>query len=194
MGMASAITQGVTGSMSVGMGIQDSVRGSRQARQAKNALDNYKRQRLNNVAVGLDPSTLGSDLQRQEQARLASGQISALQGAGARGLIGGLGRVEVGNQTVMQQTGADLDMQQKQIDQLYAQDQAEIRNMQERREYSDIAALSSQYQQGIERARQGKSNIIKGVGQVGNSFSMGMGGGGGGAGMMGGGAAGGGAG
>lgn len=189
MGIASAITQGVTGSMSVGLGIQDSIRGSRQAGEAKRALDNYKRQTFTNVAGGLAPSTLGSDFQRQEQARLASGQIAALQGSGTRGLIGGLGRVEVGNQRVMQETGADLDMQQKQIDQLYAQDQAAIRNMQERREYSDIAALSSQYQQGIERARQGKSNIIKGVGQVGNSFSGGLGGGGG-AGMMGGGAAG----
>ena len=50
----------------------------------------------------------------------------------------------------------------KQIDQMYAQDQANIRGMQEQREYSDIAGLSSQYNAGNQMFQQG----LGGLGQT----------------------------
>jgi len=120
---------------------------------------------------------LGADLQREEQARLASTQVGALQGAGVRGLIGGLGRVEAGNQMVNREIGAGLDMQQKQIDQMRAQDEANIRGMQEQREVSDIAGLSSQYNAGNAMMWQG----IGGIAQSGISAISGGAFGGGGA-------------
>lgn len=160
----------ISGGLGLAGGIFNAIQGAKEQREAKDALDNYQRQELNNVANGIQVSTLGSDLQRQEQARLASGQIGALQESGTRGLIGGLGRVEAGNQRVMAQTGADLDMQQKQIDQMRAEDEARIRNMQENREQNDINALSSQYQSGKQDQNMGMGNIIQGVGMLGNSF------------------------
>jgi hypothetical protein len=148
----------------LGSGYQ-TIKGAKDAKDAKNALDNYQRQEFNNVAEGLQVSTLGADLQREEQARLASTQVGALQGAGVRGLLGGLGRVEAGNQMLNRQIGADLDMQQKQIDQMYAQDQAQIRGMQEQREVADISGLSSQYNAGNQMMWDG----IGGVAQAGIS-------------------------
>ena len=154
-------------------GIQ-AISGAKQRRDAKNALENYERQNLENVAEGLQVSTLGSDLQREEQARLAASQVGALQGAGVRGLVGGLGRVEAGNQMTNREIGANLDAQQKQIDQMYAQDQANIRGMQEQREVGDISALSSQYEAGNAMMWQG----IGGIAQSGMSaLSGGLGGG-----------------
>jgi hypothetical protein len=153
-------------------GIQ-AISGAKQRRDAKNALENYQRQELENVAEGLQVSTLGADLQREEQARLASSQVDALQGAGARGLLGGLGRVEAGNQMMNREIAANLDAQQKQIDQMYAQDQANIRGMQEQREVSDIAGLSSQYNAGNAMLWQG----IGGIAQSGMSaLGAGLGG------------------
>ena len=153
-------------------GIQ-AISGAKQRRDAKNALENYQRQNLENVAEGLQVSTLGADLQREEQARLASSQVGALQGAGARGLLGGLGRVEAGNQMMNREIAANLDAQQKQIDQMYAQDQANIRGMQEQREVSDIAGLSSQYNAGNAMLWQG----IGGIAQSGMSaLGAGLGG------------------
>lgn len=153
-------------------GIQ-AISGAKQRRDAKNALENYQRQELENVAEGLQVSTLGADLQREEQARLASSQVGALQGAGARGLLGGLGRVEAGNQMMNREIAANLDAQQKQIDQMYAQDQANIRGMQEQREMSDIAGLSSQYNAGNAMMWQG----IGGIAQSGMSaLGAGLGG------------------
>lgn len=158
--------------LGMGLSIAGAISAGKEKRDAKNALDNYERQQLTNVADGLQVSTLGSDLQREEQARLASGQIGALQESGTRGLVGGLGRVEAGNQRVMQQTGADLDMQQKQIDQMRAEDQARIRGMQENREIGDISALSSQYQSGKQDQNMAYGNIVQGVGMLGGAVGQ----------------------
>lgn len=160
--MAAGTAIAMAGVGLLGSGYQ-AIKGAKDARDAKNALDNYQRQEFNNIAEGLQVSTLGADLQREEQARLASSQVDALQGMGARGVIGGLGRVEAGNQMVNRQIAADLDAQQKQIDQIRAQDEANIRSMQEQREMQDIAGLSSQYNAGNQMMWQG----IGGVAQTG---------------------------
>jgi len=168
MGAMTAIA--ATGALASGI---QAISGAKQRRDAKNALENYERQNLENVAEGLQVSTLGADLQREEQARLAASQVGALQGAGVRGLVGGLGRVEAGNQMVNREIGANLDAQQKQIDQMYAQDQANIRGMQEQREVGDISALSSQYNAGNAMLWQG----IGGIAQSGMSaLGAGLGG------------------
>jgi len=160
----------VSGGLGLVGGIYQTIQGAKERRDAERALNDYQRQELNNVAEGLQVSTLGSDLQRQEQARLASGQIGALREGGTRSLIGGLGRVEAGNQRVMAQTGADLDMQQKQIDQMRAEDEARIRSMQENREQNDINALSSQLQAGKQDQNMGMGNIIQGTGMLGGAI------------------------
>ena len=166
MGAASILSSG----LGVAGGIYSMIQGSKEKRDAQNALENYDRQQLNNAYEGVQVSILGSDLQRQEQSRLASGQVAALQDSGTRGLIGGLGRVERGNQIVNSQIAADLDQQQKQIDFAKAQDRANIRSMQENRENADVAALSSQYQSGKQDMNTGMGNIVMGAGMLGNQL------------------------
>ena len=169
MGAMTAIA--ATGALSSGI---QAISGAKQRRDARQALENYERQNLENIAEGLQVSTLGADLQREEQARMAASQVGALQGAGVRGLVGGLGRVEAGNQMLNRQIGADLDMQQRQIDQMYAQDQANIRGMQEQREVGDISALSSQYNAGNAMLWQGIGGIAQ-SGMAGLSGGLGKG-------------------
>lgn len=166
MGIASA----VTGGLSAGMGIFQTIQGAKEKRQAEEALANYERQKLENVAQDLQVSTLGADRQLAEQARLASAQIGALQGGGTRALIGGLGKVEAGNQAVNDQITADLDQQRKDIDRMIASDNANIRGMQENRENADISALSSQYQAGKQDMNMGIGNTLQGIGTVANQF------------------------
>ena len=160
-----------TAAVGAGLGIYQTIQGAKQAREAKDALNNYQRQDLENVARDLQVSTMGSDLQREEQGRLASSQVDALQSAGTRGLIGGLGRVEAGNQKVMRETGADLDRQQKEIDRMIAQDEANIRGMQESRENADINALSSQFSGGRQDMYSGLGNVVQGTGMFANNIS-----------------------
>ena len=168
MGIASA----VSGGLGVAGGLYQMINGSKEKREAQRALENYQRQQLQNVYDNTAVSTLGADRQIENQARLASGQIAALQGGGARTLIGGLGRVEAGNQNVNQQIAADLDQQQKQIDFARAGDQANIRAMQENCENQDINALSSQYMAGKQDQNTGMGNIALGAGMLGNAFGQ----------------------
>ena len=172
MGIASA----VSGGLGVAGGLYQMINGAKEKRQAAEALNSYQRQQLENVYDNTAVSTLGADRQIENQARLASGQIAALQGGGARTLLGGFGKVEAGNQNVNQQIAADLDQQQKQIDFARAGDQANIRSMQENREQNDINALSSQYMAGKQDQNTGLGNMALGAGMLGNQFG-GMGGG-----------------
>ena len=170
MGVASA----VAGGLGVVGGIANMISGAKQSNDAKRALENYDRQKLENVAEGLTVSTLGADLQREEQARLASNQAQALREGGARTIIGGLGRMNQGNQMVNRQIGADLDAQQKAIDQAIAEDNARIRAIQENRELADIGALSSQINAGEQTRVNGISQGIQGLSTLGNSIGARM--------------------
>ena len=155
------------GALGAGVGLYQTIQGAKQAKDARQALEDYQRQEFQNIGEGLQVSTMGADIQREEQQRLASTQMDALQQSGTRGIIGGSGRVEAGNQAVNRQIGADLDMQQKQIDQLTAQDELRIQGMTEQRENADISALSSQYNTGQQNMMSGFGNIIAGTGQAG---------------------------
>ena len=165
MGVASA-------GISAGLGIYQAIKGSKEQRDASRALNEYQRQQLDNAYDNVQVSTRGADLQREEQARLASSQVDALQGAGTRALVSGLGRVETGNQRVNLGIGANLDEQQKAIDQMKAEDDVRIRMMQENREQNDINALSSQYQAGKQDANMGMGNIVQGFGSLGNQIGF----------------------
>lgn len=164
---AVSIASGALGAIG---GLAQTLQAAKQEKEASRALENYERQQLTNVANNLEVSTLGADIQRQEQSRLASTQIDALRGGGTRALLGGLGRVEAGNQNVNRQIAADIDMQQKQIQQQQAEDEARIRAMQENRENADVAALSSQVQAGRQDMWGGIGNMVRGVGMAGQAI------------------------
>lgn len=152
-------------------GLYGAITGAKEKRDADRALANYNRQELKNVAENLQVSTRGAEVQTGNQARLEANQVDALKGGGTRALIGGLGRVEAGSQAVAENIGINLDEQQKQIDQMKAQDEARIRAIQEGREVADIAALSSQSQAGKDAKMMGFGNIIQGAGEIGNKLA-----------------------
>lgn len=158
-----------TGIIGAGLGVYQTIEGAKERSDAKKALENYNRQTLKNVADDLTISRLGADLQREEQARLSSTTVDALQGS-SRNLIAGLGRVEAGNQAVNERIGASLDEKQKEIDIMKANEEANIRGIKEGREVADINALSSQYVAGKDQMYQGIGNTIQGAGIVMNQY------------------------
>jgi len=157
----------IAGQIGIGAvtGISQAISGAKQKREAREALENYQRQRLTNVADELSVYTKGAELQREEASRLAASGVDALQRADSRSLIGGLGNVQQNNMRINRQIGADLEQQQARIDQIRAQDSQRIQGMMERREQQDINALSSQYNAGNQQMWQG----IGGVAQTGIS-------------------------
>lgn len=149
------------------------IKGAKRAKDAQKALNNFKRQELKNVTEGMRVSTLGAELQTQEAQRRFATSVDALRSGGVRGLVGGLGQQEQIQQAGQQQIGAGLDQQQVAIDQMAAQDEQRIRQMQEQRESAAIAGLGSEIAAGKAQQQQG----IAGIAEAGMSvLSAGIGG------------------
>lgn len=154
--------------LTAGLGAFQAFKGAKQKREAEQALENYERQKLDNVANELSVYTKGAEMQTEELARLGASSVDALSRGGVRGAIGGVGRLQQAQGIQQRQIGADLEQQQARIDQVRAQDAQTIRGMQEQREMQDINALSSQYAQGEQMLASG----ITGIGES----AMGIGG------------------
>lgn len=166
------VTSVAIGAVGVGMSAYQTYKGSQQAEEAKKALENLPVQELKNPYENLQVSTMGADLKQQEQQRLESSQIEALQGAGVRGVVGGLGRVEAGSQAVAQQTGADLDAQRKAIDQAIASGDMTIQQMEEQRKNANIAALSSQISAGQQQQLAGLQGMAQSASAAASGYSQ----------------------
>jgi hypothetical protein len=159
-----------TAVVGAGLGVYQTLEGAKQKEQARKALEEYKRQELKNVGENLTVSTLGTDALREEQSKLTAQQIESLSGGGNRSLVGGLGRVEAGNQAVNDEIAASLDEKQKEIDMIVAEDEARIRSMNENREIGDVSALSSQYNAGNEAMQQGIGQAVQGIEMAFNQY------------------------
>jgi hypothetical protein len=158
-----AVTSLAIGVASAGMAGYQAYSGSKQAAEARRDLENQPVQELKNSYRDLNVTRYGADLKSEEQQRLASSQVEALQGAGVRGVVGGLGRVEVGNQAVAKEIGADLDAQRKAIDQAIASGDMTIQQIEEQRKNANIAALSSQISAGQQQQWQGLQGVMQGA-------------------------------
>lgn len=150
---------------SVGVGILEGLKGAKDAKRAREARQDLmnNRQQLRNVTEGLRVSTLGAELQTQEAQRRFATSVDALRSGGVRGLVGGLGKAEQGQQMVQRQIGADLDEQQMQIEQMAAADQARIRDTMEKREEFQIGALAGEEAASRERMMSGIGMAASGL-------------------------------
>lgn len=140
-------------------------------RKAAQEAANLEEVDLNNIGQGLQVSTRGADLKREAQARLDATQTESLREGGTRAILGGAGRVTANSQDVNNAIGDDLDAQQKEIDQIVAEDNARIRGTKEDRKNRKLAALSSQYNAANEGQSQGYGNIIQGLGTAAGALS-----------------------
>jgi hypothetical protein len=167
MGIASAITGGI----GAATGIVSAISEGKNKKKIAREIANQKAVPLTNVADGLQVSTRGADLQKEEQARLAATQTAALQDAGSRALVGGIGKVSANSNSVNANIAADLDSQQKDISRIGAQDDIRIQTTKDQRAKDKLAALSSQYNAASQNQQMGIGNAISGLGQAANGLS-----------------------
>lgn len=164
----SYVSIGVGATSAIMGGIKAIGAGKEKKRLAKEA-SKIKEVPLENIADGLQVSTLGAKNRQAGQSVLEATQTAALSDAGTRAIIGGTGRVAKGSQDVNQDISANLDEQQKQIDGVRAEDSARIRGIKEDRNASKLAALSSQYNSAADSQQQGFGNVIQGAGMAGTA-------------------------
>jgi hypothetical protein len=173
-GMSAATGVGIaTGALGAVTGAISMFTESKNKKKIAKEIANQKEATLTNIADGMQVSTLGSDLQKQENASLASSQISALQDGGTRALIGGIRSVTDGTQDANARIAEGLDEQVANISNVRAQDEQRIQMTKDQRQANKLAALSSQYNAASQNQAQGMATIVQSAGMAGNALAAG---------------------
>ena len=159
------------GAAGLGLSAYRMIKEEKKAKQAAKAISEYQRQNLVNTGEGLQVSTAGADLRKEQQARLNESYLQSLREGGTRALLGGIGRVQTNTQDLNKEIGVNLDEQQKQIDMYKAQEEQNIRNMQENREQQDLAGLGSQYNASKEGSAQALGSGLQSLAMLGQGLA-----------------------
>ena len=166
MAMATA-AQGVIGLVG---GAAKFSEGRKMQNAAQASIDNFEWKDPQNAFRNQQVSTLGSELQREENARATATSTEALRSGGTRAIVGGLGRVVAQSNQVNREVGANLDQQQKQIDMAAAQDDVRIRDIHEKRQTEELEGYGAQLNAGMGMKWKGVGDGINAVGALGQGL------------------------
>ena len=171
VGTAIALGSAVLGA---GTGIAGAISQGKQAKNYQKQIENYKRQTLVNPYADLQVSTLGADRQREDLARTMTtyGNLAAL--SGTRGIASLLPNLTQTQNDQSAKIAANLDEQQKQIDQLKAQGEMQVQGMTEQRENNDLQGLGQAYQTARAQQQNSWNQVAQGVGTLGYAASSGL--------------------
>ena len=174
--MAAATTAIALGSaaLSAGTGLAGYLSHGKQARKYQEQIENYERQKLLNPYAGLQVSTLGADRQREDLSRTMTtyGNLASL--SGTRGIASLLPNLTQTQNDQTAKIAANLDEQQKQIDQLKAQGEMQVQAMTEQRENNDLLGLGQAYQTSRAQQQQGINQTVQSVGSLGYAAANGL--------------------
>lgn len=165
---ATAIVAGASGFISAGAGLAQAISSGKQIKRYDDIIENYKRQDLTNPYENTQVSTLGADRQREDLARTAATLSAQAALGGSRSIVGFSSNVLQNQMDAEAKIAADLDMQEKQRQQLIAQGAAMAQQMKEQREKDDLLGLG----QARAAAAQSKANGWNTFGQ--GMMSLGM--------------------
>lgn len=169
MPLAAAAIPAIAGAaITAGTGLVQSLQAGKAKRQAQQAIEDYQRQQLENPYANLQASTAGADLQRQDLARSVATFADNAALGGSRAIVGLMPNVLQQQIAQEQKIAADLDQQYIQNQQLAAQGQGMVQQMQEQREKDDLLGLGQSYQTA--RAEQGAG--YQAIGQAGLGIGM----------------------
>lgn len=159
LGTAAAITAGVSGAMGIGQTISGIIGKNK----AQKALDNLEVPELTNAFEGIEISTEGSDLMREENQRTSAMLIDNARAGGVQSVMGSLPKLAAQNNISNSEARAYLDDQVLQKEYAIAEDNAHIRGMNEQRYLGEVSG----YGQAMQANRQ---DIWSGARGIGNSI------------------------
>tara|TARA_R110000737_G_C14624761_1_gene494591 strand:+ start:15432 stop:16088 length:657 start_codon:yes stop_codon:yes gene_type:complete len=145
-------------------GAAKAISGAKQKRDGKRAARRFKRQVQKNTAENLRVSSLGADLAREEGARATASTVDALQAGGIRGSVGGAAGVVGANNDNSRRIGANLDMQQRRIDEAIAADERRIQGVQENRDNAELNNIQQQVNAGNQQMWSGLGDVASAAG------------------------------
>lgn len=145
----------------LGLSVYQTVDAKKKEKEAKRAAEEYDRQNLTNPYEDLQVSTLGADLQQANLNNQVTTATDALRAGGARAVLGGLPTIYDSVIQANQQIAAGLDQQYNQNQQLSAQGNAMVQNMNEQRENNDLLGIGNSMNVARQQYNQGLSNVVK---------------------------------
>ena len=143
--------------------------GKSMQKKGEKFIENFKWNDLKNPYKDESVSTLGADMRREEAARTTATTVDALGKAGARELVGGIGKVQDANNKVNKDIGAGLDKQQKAINTRAAGQEVVNQNMMEKRQGDELAGYGQMMNTGMGMKSQGIDGMVNAVGAFGAS-------------------------
>jgi hypothetical protein len=154
MGAAIGTAIGVVG------GIQKINEGKAMQRFARQQIENFKWQDLQNPFEGMAPSTLGANLRAEESARATATAIEAGRAGGIRGAAAITGRALLANNSVNRESAADLDRQRLSIDMASAGQEVRNQEMIESRQVNELAGYGQMMNVGMGMKYQGFGDLV----------------------------------
>lgn len=131
-----------------------------QQREARRALENFRRQELVNPSRDIRLSTMKSEQQTDANLSNTATSIDAIQRTGARGVIGAVPRLSENNILLQQQISQDIADQEVRREFAIAEGEERLRNIREQREMNAILGLGQQVQVGRQDAQSAMASGI----------------------------------
>ena len=161
--MAVATSMAIMGGLGLAKGAYDTVQASKEKKRKQAELDAYQRQTLENTYKNMQISTIGSDLMREESSRNIATAMNSIGNAGTRAIIGATPKLVAEQNNVDRAIQKDLDEQVQKRDYAIAGDDAQIRGMQEQREYQDLAGLGNAIDTARQDQNMGMNTMLNGA-------------------------------
>ena len=140
-------------------GISKHFEGKKKYKRGQKLIDSFEFSDLDNVQEDRQVSTRAADLAVEQGNIMAATSTEAIRSGGARAIAGGLGRVQARQNDIVNQAGANLDMQEKEIQAATARDNAAIRSMRENREANELAGYGQMMNVGMGMKYQGITDV-----------------------------------
>jgi hypothetical protein len=167
--MAVATSMAIIGGLGLAKGVFDTIKAGKEKKQHQAELDNYQRQELTNKYKDMQISTIGSDMMREDSSRNMATSMNSIGNAGTRAIIGATPKLVAEQNNVDRNIQKGLDDQLMRKNYAIAQDDAQIRGMQEQREYNDLAGIGNAIDTARQDQNMGMNTALNGAMAIGAS-------------------------
>lgn len=145
----------------LGLSVYQTVDAKNKQKKAEKEAKEYERQKLTNPYENLQVSTRGSDLQQENLNTQVSTMADGIRSGGSRAIIGGIPTLYDNIIKSNQQIAANLDQQENQNQQLEAQGNAMVQNMNEQRERDDLLGIGNAINTYQQDYNNGLTNTVQ---------------------------------
>ena len=169
--MAVATSMAIIGGLGLAKGAFDTIQAGKEKKQHQAELDAYQRQELTNKYKEMQISTIGSDMMRDESSKNMATAMNTIGNAGTRAIIGATPKLLAEQNDVAKTIQKGLDDQLMRKNYAIAQDDAQIRGMQEQREYQDLAGIGNAIDTARQDANTGMNTALNGIMAIGTNMN-----------------------